>query len=198
MSIQVIVPTIAGREEACAWCVEAYKHQGAEVLLVRGAKTCGEGWRKGLRQATAGIVMLGLDDFLPHDGALEAGVDAAERGIYPAPRIVKRDGELESCGTLGGAQHFDECPDGTLSYMSSVPIATSEAWEAIGEPLPIHYYVDDGLGYAVRKAGIPCEVVRDYAFTHLEERHGTHRVVNRAMADRALMLQHVASALVTA
>jgi hypothetical protein len=196
--IQVIIPTIAGREETCLRCVEAYKDQGAKVLLVRGAKTCGEGWAAGLEKASGDIVMLGCDDFLPWDGALDAGAEAVERGIFPAPRVYKKDGELESCGTLGGAMHFGETPDGTPSYMSSVPMATRFDWLRIGEPLPIHYYVDDALGYAARAADIPCEVVRDYRFTHLEERHGTHRVVNRAMMDRAYMLQHIAPTLVTA
>ncbi len=189
--IQVIIPTIKGREATCERCVAAYKDQGAEVLLVKGTRTCGEGWARGLQTAVADVVMLGLDDFLPHDGALEAGIEAVEQGIYPAPRIYKKNGVLESCGTLGQGSHFGECPDGTLSNHSSVPIATREMWEQIGEPPPIHYYVDDGLGYAARAAGIRCEVVRDYAFTHLEEKHGTHRVVNRAMQDRALMLEYV-------
>ncbi len=196
--IQVIIPTIKGREATCERCVAVYKDQGAEVLLVKGAQTCGEGWIRGLESAIGDVIMLGLDDFLPHDGAVEAGVEAAERGIYPAPRILKTNGTLESCGTLGGAQHFGECPTGTMSYMSSVPIATKEAWEEIGEPLPIHYYVDDGLGYRARKAGISCEVVREYAFTHLEERHGTHRVVNRAMADRQRMLDSLVQAEIPA
>jgi len=188
--IQVIVPTIAGREKTCERAVAAYKDQGAEVLLVRGSKTCGEGWAAGLKKATAEVIMLGLDDFLPHEGALEAGAEAAERGIYPSPRIYKADGTLESCGTLGAGMHFGECPDGTLSNMSSVPIATRGMWWKIGEPPPIHYYADDGLGYAARAAGFECEVVRDYAFTHLGETHGNHRVVNRALADRALMLEY--------
>ncbi len=197
--IQVIVPTIKGREATCERCVAAYKEQGAEVLLVKGAGTCGEGWARGLETAIGDVIMLGLDDFFPWDGALEAGVDAAERGIYPAPRVYKGETDvLESCGTLGGAQHFGECPDGTLSYMSSVPIATREMWEQIGEPLPIHYYVDDGLGYAARKAGFRCEVVRAYAFQHLEERHGTYRVVNRAMADRQRMLDSLVQAEIPA
>ncbi len=196
--IQVIIPTIKGREATCERCVAAYKEQGAEILLVKGARTCGEGWAHGLKSAIGDVIMLGLDDFLPHDDALEAGVEAAERGIYPAPRILKGNGELESCGTLGGAQHFGECPDGTLSYMSSVPIALDEMWKLIGEPLPIHYYVDDALGYQARKASIRCEVVRDYAFTHLEERHGTHRVVNRAMEDRQRMLDSLVQAEIPA
>lgn len=192
--IQVIVPTIVGRERTAERCIAAYKAQGAEVLLVKGAKTAGEGWAAGLRQAEADIVMLGCDDFEPHEGALEAGIAATMDGIFPSPRICKANGTLESCGTLGGGMHFGECATGTLSNMSSVPMATGEMWELIGEPLPIHYYVDDHLGWRARSVGLRCEVVRDFAFTHLENTVGTQRVIARAMDDRNRMLEAIVGA----
>lgn len=190
--VTVVVPTIPGREVTCRQTVDAYKSQGAEVLIVRGSRTAGEGWAAGLRQAESDYILLGVDDMVPHPGAVEAGLDAAQRGIYPSPRLVLADGSLESCGTLGlGACHLDECPTGTLAYMSSLPFATRVAWERIGEPLPIHYYVDDYLGYMARKAGLHCMTVREYAFTHLDERHGRHHVVARAQEDRARFLAAV-------
>lgn len=189
MTVTVVIPTLYGREETCKRTVTAYEDQGAEVLLIRGVPTCGEGWAEGLETAEGDYVLLGVDDMVPHPGALDAGIEAARRGVYPSPRLVLADGTLESCGTLGcGAHHLDECPTGTLAYMSSLPLATRPAWERIGEPLAIHYYADDHLGYMARRAGLHCAVVREYAFTHLDERHGRDSVVVRAREDRARFL----------
>lgn len=192
MSVQVVIPTLAGREAICERTVAAYKEQNAEVLLVKGATSCGEGWAHGFKQAKADVILLGLDDMIPDEGTLEAGEKAARDGIYPSPRIVLKDGTLESCGTLGGGGcHLGECPTGTLAYMSSAPIATKEMWAKIGPPIPIHYYVDDYLGYMARRAGLDCRVIREYAFTHHEEQHGRHRVVARVMADRHIFITMV-------
>lgn len=191
MSVTVIIPTIAGREALCERTVAAYKAQSVDVLLVKGAPTAGEGWIAGARQTDADFVLLGVDDMEPHSGAIAAGTAAAADGIYPSPRLTLADGSLESCGTLGGGNHLAECPDGTLAYMSSVPIATRESWERIGEPLPIHYYADDHLGYMARRAGLRCEVVREYAFTHHVGTVGRQRMVDRAQQDRATFLEAV-------
>jgi hypothetical protein len=185
VSIAVVIPTLPARSEVCERTVAAFKEQGAEVLLVSGASTCGEGWAAGLRSAEADYILLGCDDAVPHPGAVEAGMRAADDGIYPSPRIVLADGTLESCGTLGGGGcHLPECPDGTLANMSSFPIATAQMWERIGEPPDIHYYVDDYLGYMARCIGLDCQVVRNYAFTHHDEQHGRARVIARAWEDR--------------
>ena len=193
MSVTVIIPTLTSRREACERTVEAYKEQGAKVLVVTGAPTCGEGWAAGFAKTRAAHVLLGGDDAVPHHGTVEAGVRAADEGIYPSPRIVLVDGELESCGSLGGGAHFPECDDGTPAYMSSYPIATREMWKRLGKPLPIHYYIDDYFGYRARLAGLRCEVVRDYAFTHYDEQHGRPRVVARAMEDRTRYVEAAVS-----
>lgn len=184
--VTVVIPTTKGRELTCEQTVAEYKAQGAEVLVVNGASTCGEGWAAGLAQAQGDFVLLGVDDAVPHPGAVQSGVRVADQGIYPSPRIVKANGALESCGSLGiGGCHLSECDTGTPAYMSSLPLASREMWKRIGEVLPIHYYVDDYLGFRARCVGLSCEVVRSYAFTHYEEEHGRHRVVARAMEDRA-------------
>lgn len=186
MTVTVVIPTIPGREVSCEQTVTEYKRQEVDVLVVSGAQTCGEGWTAGLAKAEGDYVLLGIDDAVPHPGAVLAGVQAAERGIYPSPRMLKADGALESCGSLGnGGCHLGECETGTPAYMSSLPLASREMWERIGAPIPIHYYVDDYLGYRARVAGLSCEVVREYAFTHFEEQHGRHRVIARATEDRA-------------
>lgn len=175
------------------------------MLIVKGAATCGEGWAAGLKQAEADYIVLGADDAIPftpvqeigsdarsYPGAIEAGIEAVDGGIYPAPRILKSDGRLESCGSLGaGGAHLGECPNGSISYMSSYPICTREMWQEIGEIPPIHYYVDDFLGYRARVIGLSCEVVRGYAFTHLEELHGRSRVVARVWEDRVKCLETI-------
>ena len=196
MNVTVVVPTLTGREAICKRTVAAYKDQGAEVLIVKGASSCGEGWAYGFERAKGDVILLGLDDMIPDEGTVEAGEKAAREGIYPSPRIVLKDGSLESCGTLGGGGcHLSECPTGTLAYMSSAPIATREAWEKIGPPIPIHYYVDDYLGYMARRAGLDCQVVREYAFTHYEEEHGRARVVARAMQDRDIFVTAISGAV---
>lgn len=192
MRVQVIIPTLVGREATRDRAVEAYKAQGAEVLVVTGAPSCGAGWLAGFEQADADYLHLGADDVVPHPGALEAGIEAAANGIYPSPRLVLADGTLESCGSLGGGGcHLGECADGTPAHMSSFPIATREAWRRIGPPLPIHYYIDDYLGYMARRAGLSCEVVRDYAFTHHDEQLGRQKVIARSWNDRQIFLDAV-------
>lgn len=193
MSVTVVIPTLIGREEVYERTLAAYKEQDVKVLVVTGAPTCGAGWAAGFQEALgADHILLGSDDAVPSPGAVEAGVRAADEGIYPSPRVVLADGNLESCGSLGGGGcHLGECPDGTPAYMSSYPIATRETWEKIGPPIPIHYYVDDYLGYRARHAELRCEVVRDYAFTHYDEQHGRARVIAQAMEDREKFVKAV-------
>ena len=210
--IAVIIPTIPGREALYERTVAAYKATADErtvaaykatadvrIITVRNRPTCGQAWTEGA-DAAAGLadidyIHLAADDLEPHAGWAEAAMGAADRGIYPSPRILNADGSLHSCGTMGGGMLLPECATGTPCGTSPFPFMTKLAWTGvyncpprIGPGITAHYYADDFFAWRARIAGYDVRVVREFCFTHLDGRVGVPKIVARAAQDRALFL----------
>lgn len=193
--LSIILPTIAGREELLDLTTAAYDQtvaDPAEIVVVSERPTIGEAWNAGMIEAEGEYVLLGADDLVPFPGAVEAAIEAAERGVYPAPWITRPDGSTEASGSMGGGMLLGAAtPDGTICNSSPIPFFARSLWDAIGTSLPIHYYADDYLAWRARGAGLEIEVVSDYRFTHLEGTVGRPAVQARAGTDRESYLQAV-------
>jgi hypothetical protein len=182
-TISIVIPTVPGREQLLDLATDAFRDvaEGFEIefLIVRNQQTCGEGWNQGAEQATGDYLLLGGDDLIPEQGALSAAVDAAERGIYPAPWIIRPDGSTECCGTLGQGLYLTPRRDGIPCYNGAIPFMQRDLWLVIGPSLPIHYHADDYLAYRARfEAGLSVETLMAYKFLHLDGQVGKPRNIS--------------------
>ena len=191
--ISVVIPTIPGREHLLEQTISRFEQSAdVEIIVAANHPSCGQAWNAGAEQATGEFLLLGADDLTPDDGWAEAAMNAAARGVYPAPWIVRRDGSTECCGTLGsGLLLTDQARDGLPVCSSPVPFMRREMWEHVGPSLPGHYYSDDWLGYRARLAGLSVQVRRGYRFTHLDGQAGHARLVARSGSDRARFAEEV-------
>lgn len=170
MLISVVVPTIQGREDHYARCVDAYASRSTvdiEIITENDHPAVGPAWNAGAERATGDILHFTADDLEPHQGWDVAAIEAIERGKLPAPRIINQYGHLDSCGF-----HGIEMEDWAPVRMSVVPFLPRAVWEQIKPVLPIHYFTDDWISYRARKIGWPPVVRRDFAFTHHWATHG--------------------------
>lgn len=197
--IAVVLPTIAGREALLERTIRAYRqHTDDEVavIVIRDRPTIGAAWNDGAQaavyQTDAYYLHLSADDVEPHPGWDTAAIGAVDRGVYPSPRILNADGSLHSCGTMGGGMLLPECGDGTPCASSPFPFMRTDDWPHVGPSIDAHYYADDYLGWAARRAGMDVEVVRGFALTHLEGTVGRAGSVQRSARDRQAFLAAVA------
>lgn len=188
--VGVVLPTVTGREELLRRTREGYEAatpKDVELMIVspRDADGVAEGWELGVAALDGcDFIHLSADDVLPGPSWAEAAILAAEDGVYPSPRILKVDGSLESCGTLGGGLWLEEMEDGAPAGASGFPFFAADLWDAI-RPLPrIHYFADDFVAYQARRQGLIPKVVRDYCFTHLEGQVGRLRHEAKNLYDR--------------
>ena len=186
MKIGIIIPTIQGREEMLDQVLQAYEATcpaGYEfdVTIPEGYPSVGEAWNAGAQDVTGDYLHFGVDDAEPHEGWAESAVELAETGVLPSARLVTPDGHLEGCGSLGRGWHLPECPTGTPCRTTGIPFIPLDAWETIGEFLPIHYAVEDDWYWRATLHGHYIAACRGYSFTHhrLEE----PGVISRADTD---------------
>jgi hypothetical protein len=169
--ISVVVPTIKGREEYLRECLSAYAAttDEYEVIVIEDKPACGPAWVEGAEKASGDYIHFSADDLRPHTGWFRAGIEVCDRGFLPAPRILNDDGTLQSCGGTDGWEA--EAPTGEETDFSRIPFLSREQWDMVA-PLVCdflrdsHYYTDNAVSYAGRKAGFRTGVHRDYLFTH--------------------------------
>lgn len=162
--ISVVIPTIKGREDHYARCVEAYRTRTVaelQIITIRDAPTCGVAWNEGAAQATGDYLHFTADDLEPHRGWDVAAAGAVERGWYPAARVDQPDGSTQWWGS-------DRLPvaDGGWVRAGWVPFMPIGLWTAIGPSLDTHYGTDDWLSWKAGRAGWPNVYTAGYAFTH--------------------------------
>lgn len=162
--ISVVIPTVTGREEHLERCVRAYEERTLrppEIIVIRNAPTCGVAWQEGAERATGTYIHFTADDLEPHPAWANSALVAVAMGYLPAPRILRPDGTLESCGRWEVEQET-----GDPTPMTRIPFMSREQWKLIGPMLPIHYYTDNWISFKGALAGIETRVYRDYQFTH--------------------------------
>ena len=193
LKVSIVIPTIKGREDLFDQTIAAYRASKPEsvdfeFIKMTGYGSIGEAWQAGALRASGQFTHLTADDVSPHDGWLDAAINATNRNEWPCPRILNADGSIHSCGTLGGGMLLGECADGTGCASSPFPFFRAERFVQVGPLPPIHYYADDLLGWRARSAGLTPTVCRDYLLTHHEGTIGRSEVASRAMADRQTFL----------
>lgn len=176
--ISVVVPTIAGREHHLERCEQAYCEtaDNFELIIVRDQPTCGVAWNIGIAEANGDIIHLTADDLEPRPGWLEAAMEKVEQGFLPAPRILKPNGELESCGWDNTEQE-----DGSPTYFTRIPFAPRQWFDDIGPMLETHYANDRYFSHQARTLGYETVIAREYLFIHHWATEG--RLDHRMKAD---------------
>lgn len=185
-TISAIVPTIDGREplyEQTLASLRATQHD-VQVVTVRNRPTIGEAWNNGAMAADGEYLWFGADDVILHPGWAKAATEAARHNIYPAPRIIKANGEELACGSMGGGWLLTALAPGAPVVSSQFPFMAMDVWREVGPCLPIHYYADDYLAARARWCGLSTEYVPGYSMVHAEGTHGRDDMVRRSMTDR--------------
>lgn len=173
-----MIPTIKGREHHLERCLLAYTKTTLdyEEIIIRDRPTCGIAWNEGIAQAKGQFIHLSADDLEPQPGWIQAALAKTERGFVPAPRILKPNGDLESCGW-----NDRERPEGSLTPYSRIPFAPREWFEKIGPMLETHYMNDNYFSDRALACGWPSVIAREYLFIHHWASQG--RLDHRLSAD---------------
>jgi len=171
--LDVVVPTVTGREESLERCISSYKANTApgtlNIIVVKDEPTCGLAWTKGIEKTTAPYIALTCDD-LEIISPIWAGacIEVCDSGRLPCPIIRRPDGSLESCGgdtDTSGHLLTHMQPDGAEVDFAPVPFGSREQIEAIGMH-DGHYKTDTYFSHKGRKLGWPTVVTHGYAFIH--------------------------------
>jgi GT2 family glycosyltransferase len=192
--IDVVIPTVSGREESLARCIDSYRrHSSREpnFIIIEGEPTCGEAWIAGLELATEDYVHLTCDDIeVVDDKWLGSCVSTVRQGCLPCPLVRRPDGSIESCG---GDMSFPNClipgeqPSGTRVDFTVLPFMSREQVDRIGM-IPSHYLSDTWVSYRGRALGYPTFYVAGYEVVHHHESTGRlgPSSKDREIFDRAL------------
>lgn len=173
LDIDIVIPTVTGREDTLARCVESYERHTVRgiynLIVITDEETCGKAWLRGMEKAQCDHIHLTCDD-LEVTSPTWAGacMEAVANGKMPAPIVRRPDGSLESCGGDMNAMH---ClisklqPNGAEVDFSPVPFGSREQVEAIGMH-PGHYETDTYFSHKGRELGWPTVVTYGYEFMH--------------------------------
>lgn len=164
--IDVVIPTIAGREDCLARAVDAYESRSehrVRIHVTHDHATCGLAWNAGVRaiDRRGDYLHLTADDIEPLPGWDMAAIAACRRGIYPAPRV-----DLPGSVTELWGSSRKPLRDGEPTRASYVPFMPWATWDAIGPVLCTHYGSDDWLSWRANREGHPIQFVYDYALVH--------------------------------
>lgn len=194
--IDVVVPTVEGREDSLARCIASYEENTAggvlNFIVVHDEPTCGLAWMKGMEQSKAPYVHLTADD-LEVTSPTWAGVciETVDAGELPCPIVRRLDGSVESCG---GNMNAPAClisemqPDRTPVDFTVLPFYSREQAERIGMTAG-HYMTDVFASHRGRQLGYETVVRHGYELVHHRSDVGRrepdpedHRLYNEAMA----------------
>lgn len=183
MSVLIVIPTVTGREDHLARCVESYENMTvggvAQICIFKDYATCGEVWNLGAKEARElghDFVHMTADDLVPENpGWYEAAVETVEADsdeygyetgrFLPCAKVFNPDGSIQ---VQGGWHH--EFEDWEETGGGSVPFCRTEDWIDIPN---IHYWSDNAYDYAQNYINKKTFVARtNYAFTHYTAQAG--------------------------
>lgn len=171
--IDVIVPTVTGREADLERCIASYEKHTAEGVLtffvIRDEETVGSAWKKGIELSTAPYVALTNDD-CEITSPTWAGVccETVDAGQLPCPIVRRPSGSIESAG---GDMNAPAClitevqPDKTLVDFTTIPFFSREQADAIGM-IAAHYMTDVYASHKGRQLGYETVLRHGYEFIH--------------------------------
>lgn len=186
--VNVVIPTVEGREEYLARCIRGYKERTPNVslnfIVVKGAATCGLAWEMGASKMVEGYLHLTADDIVPGEGWLPPLIASVEGALVPVALVITASPEVldEEQMPLPGnpltpVSNFlerqggpDVIPDGYIcqgmSEYPSVPFCTQAQWLAIKPMVASHYGTDKWFGYRAKLAGFHNVVTHGSCFYH--------------------------------
>ena len=171
--VDLIIPTVTGREDTLERCLEAYRRNTAPDILnyivIKDEATCGLAWKKGMEESEAPYVALSCDD-LEVTSPLWAGAccQTVDAGYLPSPIVRRPDGTLESCGGDMKAPHClisTMLENGVAVDFSPVPFMSREQADAIGMHRG-HYKTDTYVSHKGRQLGWSTVITHGYEFVH--------------------------------
>jgi GT2 family glycosyltransferase len=162
--VSVLIPTMPVRESHLRGCIDALTRTTTNLDVVveldEGTSNWGTKIAKAARRANGDYLFLGADDIEVLPGWWQAASAVCDRGMLPAPRVLRPDGRVESCGDWGA-----DAEDGTPTAYSRFPFLSREQWDAFGPTLPVHYS-DRILGFRASRAGVDTVVCRAFSLIH--------------------------------
>lgn len=192
--VDVVVPTIEGREESLERCLASFP--GLNHIVIKGEPSCGRAWIKGIERSTAGYILLCADDIQCdyYDWQeplwIEACIETCEKGMLPAPVVFRPNHSLESAGgdmSASGCLIDHIQPDWTPVDFTPMPFGSREQIEAIGM-IEAHYMTDVWFSHRGRQLGYETVLRHPYRLIHHHEMvgriHSTaadERIYNEAM-----------------
>ena len=171
--IDLIVPTIEGREESLERCLASFPD--LNHIVVKGQPTCGLGWIEGIKRSSADYLLLCCDDIESEpDCDLSACIEAVDDDYLPAPIIYRPNGTVESAGGDMGAPGCllsDVQPDWTPVDFTPLPFVSREQIKKI-RMIEAHYMTDVYLSHKGRRLGYETVLRNNFRLIHHHEMAG--------------------------
>jgi len=171
--IDVIVPTIEGREESLERCLASFP--GLNHIVVRGQDSCGAAWIEGIKRSSGDYLLLSADDIEAQDDTwIEPCVEAVDDGYLPAPIVYRPDGSVESAG---GDMNAPACllheiqPDWTPVDFTPMPFVSRDQIRKT-RVIPSHMMCDVWVSHRGRQLGYETVLRHDYKLIHHHEMIG--------------------------
>jgi hypothetical protein len=176
--IDLIVPTVEGREDFLDRCIASFPD--ANPIVIRGETACGAAWIKGISRSGADYMILCADDIEAHpDLDLNACVEAVDDGYLPAPIVHRPDGSIESAGgdmNAPGCLLTDVQPDWTPVDFTPMPFVSREQIRKV-RMIDSHMMCDVWASHRGRQLGYETVLRHPYKLIHhhleVGRRHGT-------------------------
>lgn len=189
--IDVIVPTVPGREESLDRCVSSFPD--CRVIVVRDQPSCGAAWIEGIKRSSGDYLMLSADDIEARSSNwIEPCIETVDAGYLPAPVVDRPNGSLESAGgdlNASGCLINEIQADWTPVDFTPMPFLSREQVKKI-KMIPSHMMCDVWVSYRGRQLGIETVLRTNYSLVHHHEEigrlHGTDPA-DREIFDRALL-----------
>lgn len=180
--VDLIVPTIKGREESLERCLESFKPAYVNPIIIHDAETCGAGWLKGLELSRASYVALVADDIeLASDTWPIECIEVADSGFLPCPRVYTPERTIESQGgdmnALGHLIRRHQADRAPVDF-TTVPFCTRKQIDKIG-CIATQYGCDTYISYRGRQLGYETVLVHGYDLIHHQEQVGRGAGMNQ-------------------
>jgi hypothetical protein len=173
MRIDVVIPTVTGREhllDRAVRCLKTRSTHQVTIAVVKDRPGAGIAWNEGARAldgSRGDYLHLHSDDLQAWPGWDVAAIEAVERGFYPSCEIMHTPGVIFEWG-----RSQTPIPPWTRVESGVLPFMSWEMWDRIGPTLECHYYTDDFLSWRAEMEGFPNVYAPGYAFVHGEATAG--------------------------
>ena len=161
--LSVIIPTISGREESLARCVESYEDTLTgiehELILVKDENSWPRACNVGYARATGDIIHWTADDLQALPGWYKDIPAFLKKDELPAPVVF-------DYSATGKFANQEDGRDGDETWFTRIPICRRDQAVRIGIWPEITYYADIWFSEKARSLGIETRMLYSYRFVH--------------------------------